>query len=281
MSTSITRASSLLFVPSIRPDRFPKALESGAGAVILDLEDAVSPDQKEAAREELDKGLAALSAPQLSRILVRINASDSPWYAQDVRLVSAWVERGMAGVMMPKADSASSVQSLAASLGDKAQIIPLIESLAGLDAVDLIARAPQVARLAFGHLDFQIDLGMRCSPEESELTSVRLAIVMASRRAGLPSAVDGVTTATDRSDVLLADVQRSRRLGFGAKLCIHPAQVADIKKAFTPTTAEVDWARRVIEIANTGVAVFKLDGRMVDAPVIELARRTILLAEAG
>jgi citrate lyase subunit beta / citryl-CoA lyase len=275
MAYILSEASTLLFVPASRPDRYAKALQSGAGVVIVDLEDAVGPDQKEAARDQITDGFGKLGKEQLSRMVIRINAADSAWHAQDVRFAKDWVRRGLAGVMLPKADSTATLQALATSLGPKAEIIPLIESLAGFDALNLMARAPQVARLAFGHLDFQVDLGMRCGPDESELTSVRLAIVMVSRRAGLPPPADGVTIATDDDEILSADAQRSRRLGFGAKLCIHPSQVARVAQVFAPTASEIEWARRVVDAADTGTAVFKLDGRMVDAPVILQARRTL------
>jgi citrate lyase subunit beta/citryl-CoA lyase len=138
-----------------------------------------------------------------------------------------------------------------------------------------------VLRLAFGNLDFQADAGMACGPDEPELTAVRLALVLASRRAGLAAPVDGVTAAMQDAAQLQCDALRSRRGGFGGKLCIHPSQVAGVNAAFTPNPAETDWARRVLaafEVA--GGSVFSLDGRMVDAPVLLLAQRTLAQAAA-
>jgi citrate lyase subunit beta/citryl-CoA lyase len=154
--------------------------------------------------------------------------------------------------------------------------VPLVESLAGLDAIDLLARTPQVCRLAFGHLDFQLDLGMRCTPEESELTTVRFALVAASRRARLPAPIDGVTTDTGNRDRLLADTRRSMAFGFRGKLCIHPSQVEAVNECLSSSASEVEWARRVIAgaQAHRGEA-FSLDGRMVDLPVIRLAEETL------
>ncbi|HSW16405.1 MAG TPA: CoA ester lyase [Ramlibacter sp.] len=276
MADVIARARSFLFVPATRPERFAKALDAGADCVIVDLEDAVAPDQKATARAQLAQSLPGFSRAQLARTLVRINPTGTPWHAQDLALVAEWVARGLAGAMTPKAESPAQLRAIGVALGPAATLVPLIESLAGLDAVDVIARTPQVRRLAFGHLDFQLDLGMRCEPEESELASIRFALVAASRRAQLPSPIDGVTTDTGNAQRLHKDVQRARGFGFGGKLCIHPAQVAAVNEALAPSAAELDWARRVVAGAELHRgAAFSLDGRMVDLPVIRSAQRTL------
>lgn len=280
MTPPIARARSFLFIPASRPERFAKALASVADCVILDLEDAVAPDQKASARAQLAQGLSSFTPEERARALVRINPADTPWHADDLTLLAPWVASGLGAVMVPKAASAPALATLAAALGPMARLVPLIESLEGLDAVDAIARAPQVIRLSFGHLDFQLDLGMRCTPEEPELATVRLALVAASRRAQLPAPVDGVTVDTGDEARMRADARRARAFGFGAKLCIHPAQAGPANEAFSPSAAEVDWARRVVEAdaAHPGQA-FSLDGKMVDLPVIRLAQLT--LAQAG
>lgn len=278
---ALTNARSFLFVPATRPERFVKALESGADFIVLDLEDAVSPDQKVLAREQLADRLAGFSRAQLARTLVRINAAGTSWHAQDLRLLVPWVSQGLAGAMVPKAEAAAGLRSVGVALGPRAQLVPLVETLAGLDAVDLLARTPQVRRLAFGHLDFQLDLGMRCGPEEEELASVRFKLVAASRRAGLPAPIDGVTTDTQAEEQLLRDSRRARGFGFGAKLCIHPAQVRTVNATFSPSPSDVEWARRVVEGANARQGqAFSLDGRMVDLPVIRLAEQTLQHASA-
>ncbi|WP_029528107.1 HpcH/HpaI aldolase/citrate lyase family protein [Polaromonas glacialis] len=280
MTFLVARARSLLFVPASRPDRFPKALESGAGCVILDLEDAVAPDHKKSARDQLSERLVDMSPAQLARIVVRINAAGTPWHDDDLRLLRDWTAKGIAGVVVPKAETTEVLRAAAAALGPKAAIVALVESLAGLDAVDELASMEQVVRLAFGHLDFQLDLGMRCAAEEAELTCARFALVAASRRAQLPPPIDGVTTDTGNRERLLADVRRARAFGFGGKLCIHPAQVAPVNETFAPTLNEIEWARRVIQAAqvHSGEA-FSLDGRMVDLPVIRLAEKTLHQAD--
>lgn len=282
MDAPVTHARSLLFVPASRPERFAKALQSGADGVILDLEDAVPADGKAAAREALAAGLAAFSPAQRTRTLVRINAAGTPWHDDDLRLLAGEAGQGLAGVMVPKAESAAALRAVGEALGAAARLVPLVESLAGLDAADALARAPQVARLAFGHLDFQLDLGMRCGPDERELAPVRFALVAASRRAQLPPPVDGVTTDTGDAGRLQADAGRARAFGFGAKLCIHPAQVAPVNEAFSPSAREADWARRVVEGARTHQGqAFSLDGRMVDLPVIRLAEQILRQGAPG
>jgi citrate lyase subunit beta/citryl-CoA lyase len=276
MYANLSHARSFLFVPATRPERFVKALESGADCVVLDLEDAVAPEQKAAARAQLAEHLPGFSRAQLARTLVRINAGGTPWHVGDLELLARWVPQGLAGAMVPKAESPYALRAIGMAVSPVARLVPLIESLGGLDAVNVLARTPQVARLAFGHLDFQLDLGMRCSPEEDELAPVRFALVAASRRADLPPPIDGVTTDTGNAQRLETDLQRSRGFGFAGKLCIHPAQVKAVNDAFSPSAAEVDWARRVTAGAEAhGGAAFNLDGRMVDLPVIRLAQRTL------
>ncbi len=181
--------------------------------------------------------------------------------------------------MLPKSEDPLALRSVAGRLQPAGRVVPLIESLAGLDQTDALAREPQVLRLAFGHLDFQLDLGMRCTPEEPELAFARNALVAASRRARLPAPIDGVTTDTGNAERLLADTTRARAFGFGGKLCIHPAQVAGVNQAFSPSAAELDWARRVLALADQhGGQAFSLDGRMVDLPVIRSAEAMLRAA---
>jgi citrate lyase subunit beta / citryl-CoA lyase len=274
--TSIASARCFLFVPANRPERYAKALASGADAVIIDLEDAVAPDAKVAARQQLADGFDTLHAAERARVLVRINAAGTPWHADDLLLVDLLSRLDLGGVLLPKAEAVADLVQLTSIVGTGCAVLPMIESAAGLAALDVLAACAGVTRLVFGNLDFQADLGMACGPDEAELQPVRLALVLASRRAGLAAPVDGVTAATGDSAQLQQDAARSRRSGFGAKLCIHPAQVAVVQAALAPTAAEIAWAQRVVEGSRqAGGAVFTLDGRMVDAPVLLLALRTL------
>jgi citrate lyase subunit beta/citryl-CoA lyase len=274
--SSLAAASSFLFVPATRPERIIKALASGAHAVIVDLEDAVSMSDKFDARRHLETVLSALSASQRLRMLVRINASGTPWYADDLVVCARLTALGLGGVMLAKAESGTILAAAAETLGSGCALVPLVESVAGLDAIDAMARVPQVLRLAFGHLDFQVDAGLACDVEDTELVPVRLALVLASRRAGIPAPIDGVTVDTKNAVRLQQDAKRALRGGFGGKMCIHPNQVALVNAAFSPTVDELSRARRILAAFETaGGGVCTLDGHMIDAPVLKMARRTL------
>lgn len=273
----LASATSWLFVPASRPERIGKAMASGADAVIVDLEDAVSPADKDAARDALLGAMQTLAAPQRMRVLVRINAPGTQWFDGDVRALRELCQQGCAGVVLPKAEEAAALELLADAVGDGGVVVPIIESVWGLHCIDTIAQAPKVLRLAFGHLDFQVDAGMACAADETELVPVRLAVVLASRRAQLPAPIDGVTVNTQDGSVVRTDAERAVRGGFGGKLCIHPMQVAEVNAAYTPSGAQLQSAQQVLaaaEAAQGGVCV--VNGRMVDAPVIALARKTVL-----
>ena len=276
MSNPVAQACSFLFVPATHPERFQKALASGADMAIADWEDAVAPADKAGARAALLQAAAAMDAAQRARLLVRLNAEGTPWFADDLAALAQLMARGLAGAVVPKAEHLPTLQAVAHAAGTRAALLPLVESVAGLHAVDTLATAPQVARLAFGHLDFQVDAGMACGPDEAELLPVRMALVLASRRAGLAAPVDGVTVDTRDPERMRHDANRARRMGFGAKLCIHPAQVAPLHAAFDPDDAAVAQALRVQQaLRDAGGGVCVLDGRMVDAPVLKAAEQTL------
>jgi citrate lyase subunit beta / citryl-CoA lyase len=265
-------ARSLLFVPGNRPERYQKALASGADAVVLDLEDSVPAAEKQAAREAIGQSWGALQAAGLP-LVIRINATQSAPGDDDL----TWLETlaGAPAVMVPKAESRASLASVAARWPGSA-LVPLIETAAGHAALAEIAAAPGVLRLAVGHIDFMADTGIRCSDDESELAPLRFAVAMATRLAGLATALDGVTVDIGNDDRLRADTHRAQRFGFGGKLCIHPRQVAVVHAAMAPGPDEVAWAKRVIAAdAAAGGAAVQLDGRMVDAPVVLQARRVL------
>ena len=265
---------SYLFVPASRPDRYERALASGADAVIIDLEDAVAPPDKVSARESLRQWLQARpgAAPG---VVVRINGHGTAWHGDDFALCAL---PAVAAVMAPKAERADAMNAVAA-LRPSLRVIALIESALGIANARALATLPVVQRLAFGNLDLALDLGLRGHGED-DLAPHRAEVVLASRLAGLPAPIDGVTPALDDEARLRADVQRARRLGFGAKLCIHPRQVAAVHEGLAPSDAEVAWARRVVEAAGSAEgAVVAVDGTMVDTPVLLRARA--ILEESG
>ncbi|RYE48419.1 MAG: CoA ester lyase [Hyphomicrobiales bacterium] len=261
-----------LFVPADRPERFAKARASGADAVIVDLEDAVAPEAKASARDALAAALDA-SAP----LVVRINAAGTPWFEDDLELCR---HPGVAAVMLPKAEGIDAVCTVV-EITYK-DVLPIIESARGLREIHSIASVPGVIRLAFGSVDLALDLGIDCAPDgaESELLAFRSQVVLASRLAGLAAPVDGVSTAIEDLQRLQANTERSRRLGFGAKLCIHPKQLAIVQAVFTPTPERLDWARRVCKAFETaGGSAVAVDSQMVDLPVYQRAQ--VVLRDAG
>jgi citrate lyase subunit beta/citryl-CoA lyase len=259
-------ARSFLFVPADRPERIAKAWASGADAVIVDLEDAVAPAAKDAARAALADALIPARP-----VIVRINAATSPWFAEDLRLCAM---PGVGAVMLPKAEEASALRDLLAAIDEATGILPLVETARGLWNALELARVERVQRLVFGPLDFQLDLGLSVADEE--LASFRAQLVLASRVADILAPVDGPTTAIDDVERVRSDVLRARRAGFGAKLAIHPRQVSVINAAFDPGAEETAWAERVVAAAREAQGgAFALDGKMVDRPVLARAERIL------
>lgn len=274
MSTPDGAPRTYLFVPGDRPERYAKALDSGADAVIVDLEDAVAAQAKPAARAALLAWAAAQPA-QARRIWVRVNDEATPWFAADLELLRAVRP---AGAMLSKAESAAQVARVAAALPQGGGVIALIETARGLHRVEELAGAAGVHRLAFGTLDYALDLDLPDDPRGLAYPASRIAI--ASRLADLPAPIAGVTAAIGDDSALLEDFKLARAFGFGAKLCIHPAQVRPLHQALAPTPQQVDWALRVLAALETGPGAARVDGRMVDRPVL-LKARTLLARRAS
>lgn len=255
-------ARSLLFVPGDRPERFAKAAASGAHEVILDLEDAVAPASKDAARAAVGAWLA-----EGHPAIVRINALDTPWYEHDMAMLRS--VRG-ASVMLPKADEASLAHTLRAAPGSR--VIALVETVAGYMALQSLVALDGLSRIAFGSVDFAAESGI--ADEGDAMTAIRTQIVLASCLAGLEAPIDGVSLEFRDEASMRADALRSRQLGFGGKLCIHPNQVGAVNAAYLPSLAEREWAARVLAAfqASQGAAT-AVDGKMIDKPVVERARR--------
>ena len=266
---------SYLFVPGDRPERFDKARATAADAVVVDLEDAVAPAAKPAARAAVGRWLAA--TPQPDRVVVRINDASTPWFDDDLALLRAV---SAPAVMLPKAECVSTIQRVRAACPSIA-VLALVETAVGVLAADALAAAAGVQRLVFGTLDYALDMGLDGELADTVgLDAAASRLALASRAAGIAAPVAGVTATLDDDARLRADVMRARAHGFTAKLCIHPRQVDAVHALFAPGADELAWARRVLDATDgaadgaTGGAV-RLDGRMVDRPVIERARRIL------
>ena len=261
---------SLLFVPGHRPERFDKAAASGSHALILDLEDAVAPADKAQARGHVARWLAG-GRPAF----VRVNARPTEWHADDLRMLQA---APTAGLMLPKADADSLARTVEALPGRR--VIALVETVAGWLSLAAMAQVAALERFAFGSVDFATESGI--ADEGEALTAVRIQIVLQSCHAGLAAPIDGVSLAFTDEARMRADALRSRQLGFGGKLCIHPRQVAEVNAAFLPTPQERQWALGVLAAFEaSGGAATSLDGQMIDRPVVERAQRIVADSQAG
>ncbi|GAA2098552.1 CoA ester lyase [Streptomyces albiaxialis] len=266
--SALRTAVSWLFVPASRPERFAKAVGSGAQAVVIDLEDAVSPDGdgKARARAALrDAWPGAAGVP----VVVRVNGARTPEHTADLAACRALAP---AAVVLPKAESAEQVRAAAEASG--VPVLPLIESARGLVRLAEITAGPSCVRLLFGGVDLALDLGVS---DDAALDASRADLVRWSAAAGLPAPVDGVSTALRDTAAVTREAARAKGWGFGGKLCVHPAQIPPVHAAFAPGEDEVRWARRVLAVGQDGAAV--ADGEMIDRPVVERARRIVREAE--
>lgn len=262
-----------LFVPATRPERIPKALNSGADVVIVDLEDAVAESLKAEAREHLDNFLE--TNPD-ARVLVRVNSSGHAQQEDDLKLCAA--RSGVTAVLLPKVESADQV-GVAAACGKP--VWPIVESARGLEMLAEIAKAQGVERLSFGALDLGLDLGLSSGTAAAEriLDQARYSVLLQSRLAGLAPPLDSVYPDIKNMHGLAQTAADARDMGFGGLLCIHPSQVAVVHETLMPSADELAWAQRVLNAGASGDGVFVVDGQMIDAPVIGRARR--LLQRAG
>lgn len=257
---------SYLFVPGDRPDRFDKAVAAGADVTVLDLEDAVKPEQKAVARRAIRDWLSAGG-----RAAVRVNGIGTEWHDEDVRLLAL---PGVTLAMLPKAEDAAALAGFVAGLPPDLPVTPLIETAQGILEAPAIAKVKSVLQLAFGSVDFQLDAGIE--GDGDELLFPRSQLVLASAAAGIAAPVDGVTVALNDAEQLTAETRRARRLGFGGKLCIHPRQVAVVHQAFAPDHVEIERARAIVAAADSAAAgAIRLDGKLIDRPVVERARRVL------
>jgi citrate lyase subunit beta / citryl-CoA lyase len=265
----LTSPRSYLYVPANRPDRFEKALASGADAVIVDLEDAVPPTEKIAARQALTNWLTA-DKP----VVIRVNAETTEWFTDDLAIC---MSPGVNAIILPKAEDVGEAV-IALCRSHSIALLPLIETAMGMSRVNSIAALPGVRQLMFGTIDFQFELGI--DGDGDELLAFRSQLVLASRLANIAAPIDGPCTSWEDAALLVNDCARAKRLGFGGKFCIHPKQVAAVNTAFSPSDAEIVWAQHVIEAAqrSCGAAV-AVDGRMIDRPVILKAEQIAARAE--
>jgi citrate lyase subunit beta/citryl-CoA lyase len=259
---------SFLFVPADRPERFAKALATRADRIIIDLEDAVAPDAKAAAREILVNWLEGAGA---SNVMVRVNAVATPWHDDDMRAIAGLAQ--VVGLMLPKAEAVNAIAETRAKLSMNKSLVGLVETVRGVADLRAVAGTPGLSRLAFGTVDFCLETGIE--GQGPELDFVRTQLTLESCLAGLAAPIEGVTVDIKAADILETDIARARRYGFGGKLCVHPSQVDPINSGFSPSADRIDWARRVIEAAKSGAGAVTVDGKLVDRPIVLQAEKIL------
>lgn len=273
-------ARSILFVPADRPDRYSKALNSGADMVCVDLEDALAPSAREAARDQVPAFFSGTPPPQTRRAL-RINALSTMDGLRDM----LWLANSEARpdlLLLPKTATARDVAALDHLLtetGLPCPVLAIIESAEGMENAAAIALHPRVAGICFGSADYTAET---CGTMGwDSLAYGRGHVVQAAARAGKP-AIDGAWLDIKDENGLLAESRRLFSMGFSGRIAIHPAQVPAIHQAFSPSVEDAALADRILAAASSGQAgAIRVDGRMVDRPVIAWAQRTALLASRG
>lgn len=271
---ALAGAQTFLFVAADDERRRAKAWTAGADAVILDLEDAVAPAAKAAARAGISAAIASRPAAGPLAV-VRVNGLDTEAGPRDLEGLA---NTSADAVLVPKADPVT----LAAAASAQLPIIALVETAAAVLRAEDIARTPGVQRLMLGPIDLAADLGCDPGPDGAELLVARSQVVLAAAAAGLPGPIDGPSLDLVDLDGLRAQAGRARRLGFTAKACIHPAQIAPVADVLAPTPEQVAWARRVVAAYDrAGQGVTSLDGQMIDVPVARRAHAVLQQSQRG
>ena len=262
MSDALFDRRAVLFLPASRPRAIDKARSSAAEMVILDLEDAVKPEDKDAAREAAE---AALAEAWPMPVGIRVNAPGTLWHAEDVAALGA--SRAAFGVV-PMVSTASDVRAVRDASGKP--VLAMIESAAGVLAAPAIAH--EAAGLIVGTNDLAANLRL---PEGSGRGALQFAlqwILLAARAAGIP-AFDGVFNRLDDPEGLAAECVESRALGFDGKTLIHPDQIAPCLAAFAPTPGEIARAERLVAAATGGAERF--ENAMIETMHVDAARRLL------
>lgn len=280
---------SFLFTPGNHPRRVEKVFQSGADAVILDLEDAVAVAEKEATRQSVVEAFSARLDSSCLRY-VRINSLDTPYSEEDVSVcVGEWLH----GVVLPKVEGAEQLRAVDARLMQAEKeagletgsidLMPIVETARGVEFANEIALAvPRVSRLAFGGGDYTLDLDYEWTADEEVLAYARARLSHASRVANIAPPIDTVVLQIKDNDRFEASARRGRKHGFGGKLCIHPDQVPLANAVFTPSEEEIEQAKAVVaafEAAEAeGSASIQLDGYFIDYPIVYKSQRILNLA---
>jgi citrate lyase subunit beta/citryl-CoA lyase len=278
-----TRWRSVLFAPANRPELVAKLPRSSPDVVVLDLEDAVPPAEKVAARAQARAGAESLLALDAGpAVVIRVNAPSTEWFTDDLREAPV---PGLAGVIVPKLESPDEVERASAVLDaagcSDVGIVAGIETARGVADARTLLATPRIVAAYFGAEDFTADMGGVRRDDNFEVLFARSEVALAARLAGVP-ALDIVVAAFTDADRFRREAAEARALGFAGKLCIHPSQVTLANEAFVPSPAEVERARALLAaydaaVAN-GRAAIAFEGQMVDEPLAARARAVLAAA---
>lgn len=263
--------NSWLFVPATRMDRVAKAFASGADAVIVDLEDTVAIADKAQARIAIHN---YYKSQDYQAVWLRINQAGSAEFTHDIALCQQLPN--LAGIILAKAEQGADIARVHQATG--LPVIALIETAIGLYQIDAMAKASGLVAFSYGFLDLCNDLRVQVGTlaADSIANQIRYQLLLSSRVHQLLAPIDTIYPDFQDDNGLSARVQLWSQMGLSGMLCIHPKQVAVIKTALQPSDAELDFAKRVVaEYERSSEAVFKVDGIMVDAPVIERCRQLL------
>jgi len=281
---------SFLFAPGNRPRMVQKVITFGADAVILDLEDAVPIAEKAATRGTIKVALLSYPRERSCKTYVRVNSLDTGLTADDVRDIMC---SALDGVILPKVESAEELrqgdaiveraETAAGLSGGHIDLIPIVETAKGfLNAQAIAAAGTRARRLAFGAGDFTFDLGVNWFGDCPAIMLPRMLLPIISRAAGLEPPFDTVYQDIRDLEGLRTETETAKALGFQGKMCIYPAQVAVVNEVFSPTAGEIAYAQKVIEAFTAaeaqGHASCTVDGKMIDYPIAERAKRVLAVA---
>lgn len=273
---------SLLFVPADKEKMLSKINQLEADIILIDLEDAVAVHEKQIGRDLVKKHIQLWNRP----VFIRVNSIETDEFKEDMKLIKDVSNMEvLKGIMLPKSSSQKHIRTVIQYLEIAEQqserdntfnIIPLIESALGVkNAFEIACASSRITNLAFGGVDFTNDIGAEATVGEKELLYARSEIILSSRCAQIGKPIDTVYTDFKDSNGFETNCTLARSLGFGGKLLIHPTQIKIANRAFAPSKEEVDFAKRVIYKSTKVKGAFQLDGKMVDKPIIEKAKRIL------
>jgi citrate lyase subunit beta / citryl-CoA lyase len=274
---------SVLYMPGANERALEKAKALPADALILDLEDAVAPDAKEAARERV---CAAVGEYGEREVVIRVNGLDTEWHDGDLR---AAAQAGPAAVLVPKVNSAGDVHNIERALelggaGERTSIWAMVETpVAMLHAEEIAAASERLTVLVMGTNDLAKELHAEAVPGRAPLLGGLSLCLLAARATG-KVILDGVYNDVKDLEGFEAECRQARQFGFDGKTLIHPAQIEPCNRVFAPSAAEVEQARKIIKAFGDaeaeGRGVVTVDGRMIERLHVDQARRVLALAEA-